>query len=605
MNKMYFKNSSHEYIFGEEKYTSFSSLIKLVEPEKDWDDIADRYAKKHSTKKEPLTAEQVKKKWAEEGRVAREKGTLFHSLKEEEDKSSKDKPVFFTEFDGDIKPIKNLEELENGIHPELCLYNNEFQACGMTDRAIIETIDGIRYVDLEDFKGLDINTPIPTVYGFKLMKDIEVGDEIFDGDGNITKVIHVSQVHFNPCFKITFDSGESIICDHEHKWELTFKKHNRKEYYPTTVVYDTEYIFNNFKNLKNKKCPKIKCTSLKIDKDKELPLDPYILGLWLGDGDKSSGRLTCMNDDIWKEIERRGYSVSKDYSRNCNRTKAESRTIYGIRTQLRKLNLLFNKSIPDIYMRSSHKQRLDLLRGFMDADGYYNRKRNRCVMSTTSLKQAEMLSSLVNSLGYKATIINAITSGFGKTNIPRFDVCFSPIENPFLSRNQDFKPFIGKGFEVSKFRQIKKIEKVNTIPTKCIAVDSASHTYLFGYSYIKTHNTSKTIDLESFYDSRNQKYATLNAPLNHIMDCNFMKYSLQLSMYAFFLEKYGFTPRNLTINHLIIKKWDEEPPISEPKYHIHFENSKYYVADEILYPVTYMKKEVKSLLQYHKSKQRK
>lgn len=269
MNKMYFKNSSHEYIFGEEKYTSFSSLIKLVEPEKDWDDIANRYVKKHSTKKEPLTAEQVKKKWAEEGRVAREKGTLFHSLKEEEDKSSKDKPVFFTEFDGDIKPIKNLEELEDGIHPELCLYNNEFQACGMTDRAIIETIDVVRYVDLEDFK------------------------------------------------------------------------------------------------------------------------------------------------------------------------------------------------------------------------------------------------------------------------------------------------------------------------------------------------TSKTIVLESFYDSRNQKYATLNAPLNHIMDCNFMKYSLQLSMYAFFLEKYGFTPRNLTINHLIIKKWDEEPPISEPKYHIQFENSKYYVADEILYPVTYMKKEVKSLLQYHKSKQRK
>ena len=83
------------------------------------------------------------------------------------------------------------------------------------------------------------------------------------------------------------------------------------------------------------------------------------------------------------------------------------------------------------------------------------------------------------------------------------------------------------------------------------------------------------------------------------------KYSLQLSMYAFFLEKYGFTPRNLTINHLIIKKWDEEPPVSEPKYKIDFENSKYYVADEILYPVTYMKKEVKSLLQYHKSKQRK
>ena len=601
---MYFKQSTHQYIINDKPYTSFSSIIKLVEPEKDWDDIAAKYAKKHSTKKEPLTAEQVKKKWAEEGRVAREKGTLFHSLKEEEDKSSKDKPVFFTEFDGDIKPIKSLEELEDGIHPELCLYNNEFQACGMTDRCFIETIDGVRYIDLEDFKGLDINTPIPTIDGFKLMKDIEVGDIIFDGEGNTTKVMHVSNIHYNPCYKITFDSGESIICDHEHKWELTFKKHDGKKYYPINMIYDTEYIFNNFKNLKNKKCPKIKCTSLKIDKDIDLPLDPYVLGLWLGDGDKSSGRLTCMNQDIWEEIIKRGYSLSEDHTRNDFRTKAESRTIYGIHTELRKLNLLFNKHIPDIYMRSSFNQRLDLLRGFMDSDGYYNRKRNRCVMATTKKWQAEALSSLINSLGYKSTIIEALTTGFGKINIPRFDVCFTPIDNPFLVRNKDFKPFIGKGFEVSKFRQIKKIEKVDTIPTKCLAVESPLHTYLFGYSYIKTHNTSKNIDLESFYDTRNQKYATLNAPLNHIMDCNFMKYSLQLSMYAFFLEKYNFTPRNLTINHLVIKKWEDEPPITEPKYNINFENSKYYVADEILYPVKYMKKEVKALLQYHKSKQR-
>ena len=68
---MYFKQSTHQYIINEKPYTSFSSIIKIVEPEKDWNEIAEKYAKKHSTKKNPLTKEGVQKQWSEEGRVAR------------------------------------------------------------------------------------------------------------------------------------------------------------------------------------------------------------------------------------------------------------------------------------------------------------------------------------------------------------------------------------------------------------------------------------------------------------------------------------------------------------------------------------------------------
>jgi hypothetical protein len=67
---MYFKPSTHQYIIQGKPYKSFSSIIKLVEPEKDWDDIAAKYAKKHSTKKDPLTVEDVKAKWAEKGRTS-------------------------------------------------------------------------------------------------------------------------------------------------------------------------------------------------------------------------------------------------------------------------------------------------------------------------------------------------------------------------------------------------------------------------------------------------------------------------------------------------------------------------------------------------------
>ena len=61
------------------------------------------------------------------------------------------------------------------------------------------------------------NTKIPTKNGWTTIKDIKEGEEIFDKEGNITKVLHKSDIHYNPCFKITFDNGESIVADHEHR----------------------------------------------------------------------------------------------------------------------------------------------------------------------------------------------------------------------------------------------------------------------------------------------------------------------------------------------------------------------------------------------------
>lgn len=148
---MYFKNSTHEYFVNDKKYISFSALKKIVEPEKDWDKIAEAYAKKHK-----MTKEQVQHTWAEKGRISREKGTLFHSYKESLLKADKllgiDDAIYFSEETDDIKPISSIENLPDGTYPELILYNNEYQVCGTADKVIIETIDGIRYVDIEDYK---------------------------------------------------------------------------------------------------------------------------------------------------------------------------------------------------------------------------------------------------------------------------------------------------------------------------------------------------------------------------------------------------------------------------------------------------------------------
>lgn len=149
---MYFKELEHEYFIHDKQYTSWSSIIKCVEPEKDWNAIIHKSISNKKSKYYNRTFEDVRAEWDEKAKQSREKGTAFHALKEAEDIASQDSPVYFSVTKDNIKPIRNLEELEDGIYPELALYNNEYQACGTADKVIIETINGIRYVDVEDYK---------------------------------------------------------------------------------------------------------------------------------------------------------------------------------------------------------------------------------------------------------------------------------------------------------------------------------------------------------------------------------------------------------------------------------------------------------------------
>lgn len=92
-------------------------------------------------------------------------------------------------------------------------------------------------------KALDLDTRIPTPDGDKTMRDIHIGDYVFDDFGNPTMVTYESPIYFNhDCYKLTFDDGEEIVADADHNWymwclEPLFKKR---------LVYTTEEIFDRF-----------------------------------------------------------------------------------------------------------------------------------------------------------------------------------------------------------------------------------------------------------------------------------------------------------------------------------------------------------------------
>lgn len=509
--------------------------------------------------------------WAQTNRESCERGTAIHA--ELEHSLTKNKTCEFKKYGlgGKFNVYSGDNPLDDrGIYPEYLIHveDGDLRLAGQIDLLIK---DG-NTIHIIDYKGLPLNTKIATKDGWTTIRDIKEGDQIFDKDGNLTRVIHKSQVHYNPCFKITFDNGESIVADHEHKWLVSFRKDHTFVDKVMTTQELSEWLISKSRN--SYTIPKILNPKPLNLEEIELPIDPYVLGCWLGDGSKSCGILTNVNPNVWEEIENRGYSFGDNLSGEDH---AEMRTIYGIRGKLRDLGVLNNKFIPNLYMRASYQQRLDLLRGLMDTDGYYHESRKRFVMGTTQEWQAKDLVKLLGTLGIKSTIFEVDKKCNGKV-FKGWDVCFSTNQlNPFLVRNQDIT-FPSK--DKNSFRNIVSVERVDTIATQCIEVDSPSHTFLFGESLIVTHNTNRKLDEKSYFDSRTKKNQMMKYPLNNIMDCNKLHYNLQLSIYAWMLQQNN---PDLEVGKLIIVHYDHKGNVTE-------------------YELPYLKEDVERLMKYWKNR---
>jgi hypothetical protein len=353
-------------------------------------------------------------------------------------------------------------------------------------------------------KMLDLETELPTPKGFVKLKNLKQGDQLFDENGNICNVIKLHPIDYNPeSYQITFDDGTIVKACADHLW-LTWDKKARKNKNIKPKVRTTKEIFSSLKtNTLKKETNHSITTTLPINYPvQDLPIDPYVLGCWLGDGRCSSGSIECADDEILKEIEFAGYSVNK--TSNINSLSKSSNYRIGnlidsgsfnhskigkLKQQLKQLDLIDNKHIPDIYMHSSYKQRLSLLQGLLDTDGccLKNGKIEYCSVIQTLANQVWLLA---NSLGIKAHIYKNKSCLYGKRYQDRYRVYFitklpvfrlkRKLQNIKKSPNQDRR---------NTHRYIINVEKINPIPMRCITVDSPSHLYLITRSFIPTHNT--------------------------------------------------------------------------------------------------------------------
>lgn len=358
-------------------------------------------------------------------------------------------------------------------------------------------------------KAMPDDTLIPTPLGNRLLKEIQVGDYVFDRTGSPTKVLGVYPQGNLDAYEITFNDGRKTICNNEHLWSVFTSRGNLKTITlqemidkGVTVPGRTGYRYQ------------IPLNEPVEYPEKSFKAHPYLVGLFLGDGCCLETALTLSSGDeelpakVSKILKAEYYHRSSESNFNWVFYKKWS----GYQPRGNTINHRFitkeifseieqyiiqdsyNKAIPPQYLEGSIQQRYELLRGLMDTDGYIDSK-GRTSYTTVSEKLAKQVCCLVNSLGMMATIRED-----KRMDKYKYGVCYNVSIQ--CSKNQKQELFnLTRKKEIAlnltytntdrhKDRvSVKSIKKLNyTTSMTCLYVDNPEHLFLTN-DYIVTHNT--------------------------------------------------------------------------------------------------------------------
>ena len=341
-----------------------------------------------------------------------------------------------------------------------------------------------------NWKCLALDTPLPTPSGWTTMGDVKSGEKLLDESGRPCTVTSESPVQINhECYRISFDDGSSIVADADHLWPV---HRNIAKCWGGGIT-----KLRKTSELRAGKYMLPVAAPLHLP-ERELPIHPYILGVWLGDGCSVDGRYFGSEEDI-KEIGTHLEACGAKLGILRVRKTVCDQNINGLRGSLRALGVLGNKCIPSEYLRASVAQRLELLQGLMDTDGSSGGNGGRqCSFSTSSQSLSEGFSELLRGLGFKAKFcMRYRTLQYrGGTSVcePAYQYWFTSYpEFPVfkLRRKQERIDNSTRGRDKRRWHKITSVEKISSVPVKCIAVDSPSRLYLAGDGMIPTHNTNQ------------------------------------------------------------------------------------------------------------------
>jgi hypothetical protein len=363
-------------------------------------------------------------------------------------------------------------------------------------------------------KAQPLSAKIATPKGWITFADVKVGDDVFGEDGNIYQVEGVYDRGEKDVFIVTTSDGATTECCDEHLWEIQTRNDRNKNRRGKVIPLSEIKPFTDSK-LTNAYLPIAK--PINFTSNIKPLIDPYVLGVLIGDGSLTTNSISICNNDenIINEVSSllpKGVKLSKRVTQD----RANTYGIVGengvnvVLNELKDLNLLYKKSIdkhiPSIYLYGSLENRISLLQGLCDTDGYADA--THFEFSTSSEKLSIDFAELVRSLGGTCKVTSRMGAyshnGVKKETHISFRLsCVFPDEiNPFRKSNKKYTH--NTKYKVK--RSIEKIEFKGKEQVRCIKVSNPSSLYLTD-DYIVTHNT---FTAEKVAEILNRDFMVLN-----------------------------------------------------------------------------------------------
>ena len=394
------------------------------------------------------------------------------------------------------------------------------------------------------------NLAIPTPRGMKKIGELKIGDYVFDRFGKPTKIIGIFPQGKLDNYKVTLGNGKITYCNDEHLWTCFTSRGNFKTKTLKEIMDDYHKKDNRGHNVYKYKIPCL-IEAVEFEENQELPIDPYVLGCFLGDGCCRQKYLTISSADeeLVKNIaEICNFTYKKNSSKNYNwyfydTNKKLVKTKEFFKECIKELVCYsYEKRIPEIYKFSSVEERKKIVQGLMDTDGSINKndeKRFNCKFTSTSINLIKDFSFILESLGYETRISEDKRKEKYTTGS-----CYSMTINCANEKKVDLfnltkkKEIAEKAIKYKKRRiydkvsitNIEKMEKQEDMT--CIMVDNPEHLYLTN-NFIVTHNTTIINDVIN----------KLNIPKNEVAYCAYTGCA------AMVLKRKGIQAQ--TIHHLI------------------------------------------------------
>ena len=329
--------------------------------------------------------------------------------------------------------------------------------------------------------------------GTKTIEEVQVGDHIYGYDGKPTKVLAKSEVFKDKnTYTVELSDGRVVTCSDDHLWSVKQKGSVGglcKEFKTLTTeeMFNTQYYYQ----LEDERNPSGKESKYYLPlanpveyAEKALPIDPYTIGVLIGDGsiskDTGYARITVHNDDAEELF---GYIP---YKKGVNSTPNRSsvfRGLLGLGKRLKALGLnvnTYNKRIPEIYKRGSVRQRIELLQGLMDTDGTAGKYHSS--FCTVNTKLVEDVYSICTGLGLRVVMSTEVNGSIGYHRLHITHRGFNPFK---LKRKADKVAFKAR----NGYQKIKEIRRAEPTPSQCLVVDNDSKLFLTT-NHVVTHNST-------------------------------------------------------------------------------------------------------------------